>query len=775
MKKSLKITLYIVLALFALIATAIALLPTLVENERFRLELIDQVKQHSGQDLRIEGNLKLSIFPWLGFRVEELALAQPSSLGDGDWFRVKSVDIKVKLLPLLNRQIEVNKVIVREPIVHFIVGEDGRNSLGKLNLEHTQSVDSNGPASPQPPNPSLGLLFAGASISEGDFLFENRQTGEKVHIRQLTIDAGNILSEVESPFSISALVDTQGLPETSLAFNTSLSLAIDQQTIQARDMRLAMNQPTAQRSVKLNLQQLNFSAIERVLTIDSASIQASMSIPEAKLDKLTPSLTIPVLTVDLKQQSLPPIKYLLEEKDLGLKVNGELSIKKWQHEIRYKGTVNTDTTNLQNVFEKLSLDYKPTDATALQNFKFSSSFNGGDSGASLKDITLVLDDSHMTGDISMIDFFDPNFRFDLSLDQINLDRYAPPISNEDAKSTEKKTNANGGNALAVPLVIFKEIPANGILRANKVQAGGVKMSDFLLEVSSNDQQVVIKPSAKLYQGKVNAAMAYREENNKAQLDIVSDILSVNLEQLLQDAGISDQIAGIGSIRSKVQIVEANGKQTQGGTVEVDTGNGALTGAGLLDIIDSIRNKINEECASAREKYAIIIDSVNQRCSKANKSIEKYRQKKAFQNKDKILFDSLSAVIALKDNILDNQTLTIQGDDFLIRGKGNIAIDSEQLDYTSTITLMDFDALGEGAQLSIPFRASGSLAKPEYGIDYKKLVKTLTENFKDQEKQKLKADAAKKLGINSDPSNIDKDVEDQIKDEFKRKLLDKLIK
>ncbi|MFT6390318.1 MAG: AsmA protein, partial [Cellvibrionaceae bacterium] len=71
-------------ALIVIIVAAIALLPSLINTSTFKESLIQQVKARTGQALTIEGDLSLSVFPWLGIKTGKVTLSQSPDISDQD-------------------------------------------------------------------------------------------------------------------------------------------------------------------------------------------------------------------------------------------------------------------------------------------------------------------------------------------------------------------------------------------------------------------------------------------------------------------------------------------------------------------------------------------------------------------------------------------------------------------------------------------------------------------------------------------------------------------
>ncbi len=107
MKKFLKrfaISLGILLLIFLL---ALVVIPLVVDPNDYKDQIQNVVKTHTGRDLNLTGDIKLSLFPWIGVELGKTSLDNAAGFGSKPFAAIESVDIRVKLLPLLESKIEV--------------------------------------------------------------------------------------------------------------------------------------------------------------------------------------------------------------------------------------------------------------------------------------------------------------------------------------------------------------------------------------------------------------------------------------------------------------------------------------------------------------------------------------------------------------------------------------------------------------------------------------------------------------------------------------------
>ncbi|MBT8114254.1 MAG: AsmA family protein, partial [Arenicella sp.] len=101
------------LTLALLLVAAAFILPRVFEPNELRDTLVKLIERETDRQLQIDGDLSYSVFPWLGVNIEQLSFSQPPQIGyqDGPMLKVAAAQLRVKLVPLLSRRLEVDTVI----------------------------------------------------------------------------------------------------------------------------------------------------------------------------------------------------------------------------------------------------------------------------------------------------------------------------------------------------------------------------------------------------------------------------------------------------------------------------------------------------------------------------------------------------------------------------------------------------------------------------------------------------------------------------------------
>jgi uncharacterized protein involved in outer membrane biogenesis len=110
----LKYTLVGFAALLAVAGIALAVVVHTIDLDRYARLAIAEVKTLTGRELAIRGDLKISVFPRLAVRAEDVSFANAAGGSRPEMIKAKRVDGAVALLPLLRRKVEITRLAVTD-------------------------------------------------------------------------------------------------------------------------------------------------------------------------------------------------------------------------------------------------------------------------------------------------------------------------------------------------------------------------------------------------------------------------------------------------------------------------------------------------------------------------------------------------------------------------------------------------------------------------------------------------------------------------------------
>jgi len=157
----------IVLILAAVIALRLAINPN---DYKGRIEAA--VRSATGRELSLQGNIRLSVFPRIAVELGPASLGNPPGFPANEPFAsVRRASLRVALLPLLSRQLQVGHIEVDGLDLHLL-----ENAQGRTNWEMSSSTTAP-PSQPSPSSVQLrgvaGLTVNGSRVSYQDMVADH--------------------------------------------------------------------------------------------------------------------------------------------------------------------------------------------------------------------------------------------------------------------------------------------------------------------------------------------------------------------------------------------------------------------------------------------------------------------------------------------------------------------------------------------------------------------------------------------------------------------------
>lgn len=715
----------LILTLIVLLIVAVFFIPKFFDPNDYRDEIITLAKKHTGRDLRLDGDLSVSVFPWLGVRTEKLSFSQPAEIG-GDLIAVNSAQLRVKLMPLLGKRVEVDTVVLNEPELRIVTLKNGVDSFSGLagssvgdKKTSTESTDS---------AQSLDFVIEGLEINNALVVVDDRSKGERFEIHNFNLNTGNLIGGGLADVRVSGLAQSSS-QEGDIDFNVTTLAQINVDTVDVLLVDLVFQASLTDNNVAVNIADLRYSQ-SQIAEISDLSIKWSgAQKAQINTDTISVDLNKQIAESSLVSISSSEIKAIVSDLLVTSIIDGP----------SIKGSLSVEPFNARNLMKDLQVDFEPSSSDVLKRVGLKTTFNATTESASLSDLNVILDQSNLTGSGSVVNFDQPRITFDLMLDQLNLDDYLP----EDAVEKEGGDSTFDAEALKVPMDVFKDVDANGHFSAGALISGGLELNDIDVTIASSNGRVTITPKANLYDGKTDGVVSFAESAGVSTLKIDNEIDLVALGEMLTQADITDQLSGIGSLIVDMVVTEKNGIQSNEGTIKLVAKNGVLKGVDIQNIIQSGYSKYRDF---------------------KGRSLSDEEASEISGSSDETKFAELLGTFHVKDYKITNDDFSMKAPLFRVSGAGDILIDSQTLDYTVNFSVVN-SIKGQGGEafdtlkgLTIPIRLSGEISAPRYSVDWSSLYKSLAKQKVQEEKAKLLKD---KLGIDGGESLSTKEVLKQL--------------
>jgi len=205
MKTAFKWTAIAAAALVVVVIAALLIIPAFVDVNRYKPELEKYVSEATGRPLSVGGDVRLSLFPWAGVSFSDLKLGNTPAFAEKDFLAVKSFDVRVKLLPLLFKQVEVDRLVVLEPRIFLVSNKDGRVSWD-FGAKPAEAEPSTRPVPTPAPTglPIQSFMVGELSIQNGQLTLIDHGKGSRREISRMNLSLKDVSLERPVRFSFSA-------------------------------------------------------------------------------------------------------------------------------------------------------------------------------------------------------------------------------------------------------------------------------------------------------------------------------------------------------------------------------------------------------------------------------------------------------------------------------------------------------------------------------------------------------------------------------------------
>jgi AsmA protein len=210
MKNLIKKTVFITGGIFLIIILALILIPFFVDMGKYKTPLEEKISASIGRSFSIKGDVKLSLFPWAGISFSDLYLGNPEDFKEKDFLRIKEFEARVKLLPLLSKDIQVNKFVLNEPRIMMITQKSGRTNLDGL-IPEGESSESPGEkdekSAAQQGLPIKSLAVGEFTITNGSLTLVDEGQKTRKEITGITLQLNDVSLEKPVKLDFSATID----------------------------------------------------------------------------------------------------------------------------------------------------------------------------------------------------------------------------------------------------------------------------------------------------------------------------------------------------------------------------------------------------------------------------------------------------------------------------------------------------------------------------------------------------------------------------------------
>nr|VFK53365.1 MAG: AsmA protein [Candidatus Kentron sp. TUN]VFK55206.1 MAG: AsmA protein [Candidatus Kentron sp. TUN] len=567
------------IVIILLVAMAV-IVPVYFHPNDYKEEIAAVVQEKTGREFKIEGDIVLSVFPWLVIELGPVELGNAPGFPDGKFARLERMEIGVKLLPLLGKRLEMRTVKIHGLELNLARDKNGRTNWSDLvasrsDNAQTQSEGKKGEEKPIENNttkagmPIAILGIGGLDIQNAALRWSDVQNSQYYRLEDMTIKTGAIAPEsitLDEPVNLEVSFNIEGnKPRISGRVDTNTKFTADfaKQVFQLANL-----------NVSSELSGESLPNGEVVFNLD------------ANLD------------ADLTKQTLhvKDLAFIMGQ----INANGNITVSQLLEKPAFDAAFQLEEFNPRTLLVELSLQVpETTDPKVLTLASLSTTIQGTTEQIHLKPLTVRLDETTLNGALQVVDFSTPAIRFDLHADTIDADHYLPPTRQEktgdlqDVEPAPTVTPATPGSVVSeaaqFPLDVLRALDVDGKARIDDLIITKLKLSDLALDLKAKDGEIRVRPAVSLYQGNYSGDINIDARGDAIRIGLDEKLADVQVGPLLHDLQGDDLVSG------KFQIalqVKADGKtpeelkKTLAGNANFEFSDGMIKG---IDMVGKVCN------------------------------------------------------------------------------------------------------------------------------------------------------------------------------------------
>lgn len=494
MNKLVKYSLIGVGSLVALVLVAVAIIAATFNPNDYKPLIVNMVKDKKQRTLNIEGDIKLAFWPKLGADLGKVSLSEHN--GDKEFASMQNARVFVAVMPLLKKQLVVDTVRVDGVHANIVRFKDGTTNFDDL-LSKEESKE-------------IKFDIDGVAVSNAVVNLTDEIGNRHINIDNLNLKTGHIAKgepiDLDAQFHVqadnpkmNAKVQVKGslLADTEhkrfLAKNLDAALQGDVDRARGLDLKLSGDLEAKPETTELLLDGLKLAA---KANLDGQALSLELAAPSLVVQKdevsgknvslvFTRGSGADVLSAKLAINDIKGSPKAFQSSGIAGEISGKQGARTLSGKFSSPITGNLET----QVFElpKLAGNVDVKDP-ALPNGAAKIGFDLN-ARADLKQknaaarLSVNIDGSNVKGKLDVAGFDKPNVKFDLTADQLDLNKLLGTQKQAKQQAAAKPTD----------LSALKNVLAQGNISIGSVVYDKYRIANLAATVKADGQALTVNP------------------------------------------------------------------------------------------------------------------------------------------------------------------------------------------------------------------------------------------------------------------------------------------
>ncbi|WP_373019591.1 AsmA family protein [Thiomicrorhabdus sp.] len=717
---------------------------SLIDFNQYKPQIEQEVAQRSGHELKIEGAIEVSMFPFT-FTLGEVSLKNEEKFADKfaqpNLMSIKKVRVEVSLWDLfIFKRLSVIGLELIEPSVVLLIDKDGNNwhRLAQLTAPNSRMADD-----------TFERRFANATLEDLPKLFRVAQSVEgsaqeseigtaqkqalpaaedlpdvTSSIQSAKADSSNAVAEVDTAIEpveeeafgwhFQSVVVKKGHFEVQdavsnhqavisglnlLAFDVTLGRPFQVRTDFAYHNTLRKRHYefdlTAFMDINKDFSRWQVTDWQGVFKL---SLPEEYKVPEMRL--VTKG---EMFGLNLVDNQIQVSRVQLDA--LGSRITTSFS-GQYGGQANLYGTMTVNGFNVQSWGRHLGVRMPEfVNPKALTEIKGQVDWELSEDKLDLNNVALTWDNSTLKGRLWRKATPKVEYAYDFSIDQLNLDDYraysmlaekqTKVPNTEKAKTADTRPSKEIASSntqretylpLAVPISTLRELNANGKLVIGDLVASGVKVQNLTVELQAQKGKLKLAPfDAELYQGQLSSKIEMDVNGTTPAFRWQGQLQQVEMGMLLQDGWQTKPLDGRMSSRFNLSTLGSNPQaltQNMNGDLNMSLDKGHFYGVDLDKLLSG----------------------------------------KTVTADDKMAYNDILLKGSVKQGIYKAKTLSVTAPRFKGNGAGILDLNKATIDSNLKVLVTNPPkALAHLKGMKVPLRYKGPLEQAQWSVNLQSLL------------------------------------------------------
>ncbi|MBL4659825.1 MAG: AsmA family protein [Alcanivoracaceae bacterium] len=539
MKKLIKWIMGIIITLVVLVIIAAVVLPLVIDPNDYKDSIENKIKQQIGRQAHLDGEIQWSVFPWIALTFNDVSIDNEKGFKGESLANIQQLSARVKLLPLLRKNIEVGHIIIDGAEINLQIAKNGNSNWQKI-LTHLKS-DTTPSSETNDENDSSSLNIAGVSLQNINLNYTDTQTNTKANISKLALTIGEISASMPTNIDSSMHIN---MPETGLDVDFSTEIIINN-LLSDTGMQIEVN---------------DFTIFGKMSGESTIPLKISLQ-QKGHIDLSTDTLSLQEILISAGDA----------------RISSNLTGKNMTNNMQLSGSYQLSTFDFNSFVSDLT-GSPIVSSDVLSDFSSTGTWSLAGSHLQIAELNIKFDETIVKGSADIKNLENMKGIFNLHINKLNIDDFLG-----DETSSENTTNAASTDNDAIN---FGHL--TGAIKIDSLSASGTTMDNIDIQVKTNNSKMSLSPiKADFYQGSLVTAVEIDTAAKTNKVQVLHQMSKIQAGPLLTDLAGSELLTGIGNLDIDLKIDEPFSEvplKTAHGKIDYRLGDGAIYGVDVFGMM-----------------------------------------------------------------------------------------------------------------------------------------------------------------------------------------------